>query len=329
MFDILDNGAILLGKNFTIDGHFRRLFRVLTHFHSDHLNELDKSIKECASIIATPITLDAISVLGYTVPKHKRIDLEYGITLDVVNEKIRLEKADHIMGASQVVVNTDGIEIAYTGDFKNPGKGTPILNPDVLVIDATYGSPLHKRPYKEEAEMLFSDYIRDALIQGPVRIYAYYGKIQEAMRILRQFNVDAPFIVSGKIKDLTNVAIKHGIRIDNVFEEKSKEGREIMKDGWYISFHHVTNFKNRDKTATNFLLDGWVLKDFIRRVDQKSFIIGLSSHGDFDDTIYYIDNTTADIIVIDGSRSKFARDLFEFGRKYLPKKTFIVLPRSV
>ncbi|MBB5253234.1 MBL fold metallo-hydrolase [Sulfurisphaera ohwakuensis] len=327
MFDILDNGAILLGNNFTIDGHYRRLFRVITHFHSDHLLELDKSIKECSSVIATPITLDAASVLGYTIPKHKRIELDYGITLDVLDEKIKLEKADHIMGASQVVVKSDNVELAYTGDFKNPGKGTPILNPDVLIIDATYGNPAHKRPYKHEAEILFSDYIRDALIQGPVRIFGYYGKLQEAMKILRQYDVDAPFIVAGKVKDLTNVAIKHGIKINDVFDEKSKEGKEIMKDGWYISFKHATEFKNRDNAATNFLLDGWIIKDFIRRVDQKSFIIGLSSHADFQDTIYYIENTTSDIIVVDGSRSKYAKDLVEYARKNIPKKDFIILPR--
>lgn len=326
MFNVLDNGAILLGKNFTVDGHFRRLFRVITHFHSDHLIDLDKSIKECSSIIATPITLDAANVLGYSVPKHKRIDLDYGITLNIDGEKIRLERAEHIMGASQVIVNSEGEEVAYTGDFRNPGKGTPILNPDVLIIDATYGNPLYKRQFKEESEILLSDYIKDAVLQGPVRIYAYYGKIQEVMKILRQYGVKVPYIVSGKVSDLTKVAIKHGIKIEDVFEEKSQEGREIIKDGVYISFHHATEFKKRDKNATNFLLDGWQISEFIRKIDQKSYVLGFSSHADFEDTMYYIDNTTADIIVIDGSRSKYARDLIEYAKKHFPKKSFILLP---
>lgn len=326
MFNILNNGAILLGKNFTVDGHFRRLFRVITHFHSDHLYDLDKSVKECSSLIATPITLDAINVLGYSVPKHKRIDLEYGITLNIEGEKIRLEKAEHIMGASQVIVSTDGEEVAYTGDFRNPGKGTPILNPDVLIIDATYGHPTHKRPFKEESDMLFSDYIKDAILYGPVRIYAYYGKIQEVMRILRQFDVKIPFIVAGKVSELTKVALKHGIKIDDVFDEKSEEGREIIKDRMYISFHHATEFKRRDKYATNFLLDGWQINEFIKRIDQKSYVIGFSSHADFEDTIYYIENTSADIIVVDASRSKYAKDLIEYGKKYVTKKSFILLP---
>ncbi|MBP1357682.1 MAG: MBL fold metallo-hydrolase, partial [Sulfolobus sp.] len=271
-------------------------------------------------------TLDAINVLGYSVPKHKRIDLEYGITLNIEGEKIRLEKAEHIMGASQVIVNTDGEEVAYTGDFRNPGKGTPILNPDVLIIDATYGHPTHKRPFKEESDMLFSDYIKDAILYGPVRIYAYYGKIQEVMRILRQFDVKIPFIVAGKVSELTKVALKHGIKIDDVFDEKSEEGREIIKDKMYISFHHATEFKRRDKNAINFLLDGWQINEFIKRIDQKSYIIGFSSHADFEDTIYYIENTSADIIVVDASRSKYAKDLIEYGKKYVTKKSFILLP---
>ena len=326
MFNILENGAILLGKNFTVDGHFRRLFRVITHFHSDHMIDLDKSVKECSSIIATPITLDAANVLGYSIPKHKRIDLDYGITLNIDGEKIRLEKAEHIMGASQVVVKSEGVEMAYTGDFKNPGKGTPILNPDVLIIDATYGNPSYRRQFKEESDMLLSDYVRDALYQGPVRIYAYYGKLQEVMRVLRQYGIKVPFIVSGKVSELTKVAIKHGIRIDDVFDEKSEEGREILKDGIYISFHHAAEFKKRDKNATNFLLDGWQITEFIRKIDQRSYVLGYSSHGDFEDTIYYIENTTADTIVVDGSRSEYAKDLIEYAKKYIPRKSFILLP---
>mgnify|MGYP001772492172 CR=1 FL=1 len=327
MFNILDNGAILLGKNFTVDGHFRRLFRVVTHFHYDHILNLDKSIEECSGIIATPITLDAVNVLGYSVPKHKRIDLEYGITLHIDGEKIRLEKAEHIMGSSQVIVKSEeGIEVAYTGDFKNPGKGTPILNPDILIIDATYGHPSHRRQFKEESDMLLSDYVMDALLRGPVRIYAYYGKLQEVMRILRQYKVKVPFIVTGKVGELTKIAIKHGIKIEDVFDDKSEEGKEIIRDGIYVSFHHVTEFKKRDKNATNFLLDGWQLSEFIKQIDQKSYILGYSSHADFEDTIYYIDNTTADTIVVDGSRSKYAKDLVEYAKKYIPRKSFILLP---
>ncbi|BCU70389.1 MBL fold metallo-hydrolase [Stygiolobus caldivivus] len=325
MFDIQENGAILVGNNFVIDGHHKRLFRAVTHFHADHIGGLNKSITECTSIIASPITLESLQALGYNIPKHKQLPLDYGIKVDLLGEKIQLEKAEHIMGASQVVVETDkDIEIAYTGDFRNPGKGTPILNPDVLIIDATYGSPIFVRKYKDDIEMLFADYIADSLLKGPVTIYAYYGKMQEAMKILRKYKVDAPYIVEDKVEKLTKIADKYGENIGKYINKKTEEGKKIIKDGWYVEFKHATEFKKRGKGTTNFLLDGWLIKDFIKQVDTNSYTIGFSSHGDFEDTLKYIETSTADLIVLDGSRSKYAKELAAYITKYLRKKVKVL-----
>ncbi|QGR18694.1 MBL fold metallo-hydrolase [Stygiolobus azoricus] len=328
MFDIQDNGAILVGNNFVIDGHYKRLFRAVTHFHADHINELNKSIKECTSIIASPITIESLQVLGYNVPKHKQLPLNYGVKVDLLGEKIKLERAEHIMGASQVVIETEkGIEIAYTGDFRNPGKGTPILNPDVLIIDVTYGNPNFVRKYKDDIEMLFADYVADALLKGPVTIYAYYGKLQEVMKVLRKYNVDAPFVVENKVEKLTAIAEKYGEMVGKFVNKNTEEGKKIIKDGWYVEFKHATEFKRRTKTTTNFLLDGWLVKDFIKPVDSNSFIIGFSSHGDFEDNLKYVEMTTADLVILDGSRSKYAYDFAVYVTKYYRKKVK-VLPSS-
>jgi Predicted exonuclease of the beta-lactamase fold involved in RNA processing len=328
VFDIQDSGAILVGNNFVIDGHYKRLFRAVTHFHADHIGELNKSIKECTSIIASPITIESLQVLGYNIPKHKQLPLNYGVKVDLLGEKIKLERAEHIMGASQVIIETEkGVEIAYTGDFRNPGKGTPILNPDVLIIDVTYGSPNFVRKYKDDMEMLFADYVSDALLKGPVTIYAYYGKLQEAMKVLRKYNLDAPFLVENKVEKLTAIAEKYGEMVGKFVSKNTEEGKKIIKDGWYVEFKHATEFKRRTKATTNFLLDGWLVKDFIKPVDSNSFIIGFSSHGDFEDNLKYVEMTTADLVILDGSRSKYAYDFAVYVTKYYRKKVKI-LPSS-
>ena len=325
MFDILTNGAILIGNNFVVDGHSRKLFRVITHFHADHIGELNRSVIECTGIIASPITIEALKALGYGIPKHKQIPLEYGVKVDLLGEKIRLERAEHIMGASQVAIKTEsGTEIAYTGDFRNPGKGTPILNPDILIIDVTYGSPQFVRKYKDDMEMLMADYIADALLKGPVTVYAYYGKIQEVMKILRKYGVDAPFVVEDKVEKLTEIASRYGENVGKFVSKRSEEGKEVLKDGWYVEFKHASEFKKRGKNTTNFLLDGWLIKDFIKQVDSNSYILGFSSHGDFEDTLKYVETTTADLIVLDGSRSKYARDFAVYVTKYYRKKVKVL-----
>ncbi|AAY80157.1 MBL fold metallo-hydrolase [Sulfolobus acidocaldarius] len=326
MYDILKNGAILIGKNFTVDGHYKRLFRAVTHFHSDHLTELEKSLKECTSIIGTPATIEALDVLGYIVPKHKKFPLEYGIEIELSGERIKLEKAEHILGAAQVLIETDETEIAYTGDFREPGKGTKILNPDILIIDATYGNPRLVRQFKQDVDMLFADYVSDELLKRPVKIYGYYGKIQEAMKILRKYGVEAPFLVDNKIEKLTRIFTKYEGDLKNVVSLNTPEGREVLKNNWYVAFEHATQFKKRDKFHANFLLDGWLIDNIIKTLDQNSFVIGMSSHADFEETVYYIDNTSADLIVVDGSRSQYAKDLASYINTHMKKKA-VVLPR--
>ncbi|AWR97337.1 MBL fold metallo-hydrolase [Acidianus sulfidivorans JP7] len=324
--DILRSGAILIGDNFTIDGHADRNFRVVTHFHSDHLLQLKKSIQSCIGIIATPPTLDVLQILDYDIPKRKRIGINYNIPLKIENETIELYVADHIFGASQVVITNNRNErVGYTGDFKNPGKGTPILDVDTLVIDSTYGKPTFRRKFKNEIETLFADYVNDSLIYGPVRIYAYYGKIQEAMKVLRKNGITAPFIVDGKVKSITDVAIKYGLDIKDVFSSQDEEAKEIIKDGWYIEFKHYNESKNRDYNFSNFILSGWEFNEPVRQLDRKTKLVAFSDHGDFDDTIYYIDSSPASLIIVDGGRKGYSKELAEYVRKYLKRKA-ISLP---
>ena len=72
--------------------------------------------------------------------------MDYGKALKYGDEKITLIKADHILGAAQVLVeDAGGIRIVYTGDFRI--NDTPVVDCDVLVVEATYGSPSCRRKF--------------------------------------------------------------------------------------------------------------------------------------------------------------------------------------
>ncbi|NON63499.1 MBL fold metallo-hydrolase, partial [Acidianus sp. RZ1] len=279
--DILKNGAILLGERFVVDGHYSRDFRIITHFHADHIAQLKKSISECIGLISTPVTIDVLSVLGYDIPFKKRFGINYGIKMKVEDEELSLQPSDHVFGSSQVVVsNKEGEKIGYTGDFKNPGHGTPILDVDILVIDSTYGSPMFRRNFKNDIEMLFADHVNDSLTRGPVKIFAYHGKIQEAMRVLRKYGVVAPFIVDDKIRKVTEIAKKYGYIKDDIFTSESEEGKEIIKEGWYIEFEHFNKSKQRDGRYMNYILSGWEFSEPIRSIDSRTKVVAMSDHAD-------------------------------------------------
>jgi Predicted exonuclease of the beta-lactamase fold involved in RNA processing len=326
---VTDSGAILLGRNFEIDGYAKRPFRGVTHFHSDHIVDIGKSVRDGLFVIGTEITLEALEILGERIPKSKKLHLDYGVEIELLGERVRLRKADHIIGSTQFEIRSDDVSYAYTGDFKNPGKSTEILNPDVLVIDATYGSPSMRRYFRSEIELLLADYVRDKLIQEPVAIYAYHGKIQEVMLVLRKHGIDAPFIADGKVWEITKLAQSKGYDFGTVLSPRTKEGREVIRDNWYVVFKHYHEFKRRDGKYYHFALSGWQLKEPFREIDPKSMVVGYSSHADFEETLYYIDNSTTDHIVIDGYRSSYAVSLAAYIKKNSPNKKVYVSPKPM
>ena len=225
---VTDRGAIVLSKSISVDGYADgAIVRVVTHIHSDHLLDLSRSIRYAEFIAATPLTLDLLEALGHRIPEHKKLPMPIGMRVQVDDGVLRLVRARHIPGSVSVVFESSEFSAGYTGDFKLPG--TDILRDlDVLVIDATYGLPEWIRPWQEEIEYLLADIVLDELRKGsPVHIYAYNGKIEEVMLLLREMGVDAPYLVGVRHYRVLRVLERHGYRIGDVVLESSREGWEV------------------------------------------------------------------------------------------------------
>ncbi|MEM1635163.1 MAG: MBL fold metallo-hydrolase [Thermosphaera sp.] len=306
MVDILDNGAILLGKNISVDGHGGKRIRVVTHAHSDHLNQLVESVRESEVILATPITLEMIQLLGYVsrsyIPlfKSKAKALNYYTVYSTDVEKITLLPAEHIVGSAQVLVEYNGFKLGYTGDFKLTSD-TPIMkNLDLLVIEATYGNPNHRRPFKDHVPDILYELVDYGLsYYGRVVIYGYHGKLQEAMRILRAKGINEPFVLTEKVFEITKALEKYGIKIENVFKEGSYRERER-----YIVFKHMMAASKRrlDGSALHVVLSGWEFREPFKRIDDHSYLVALSDHSDFDDLVKYVELAKPNLVAVDASR---------------------------
>lgn len=303
---ITDRGAILLAPHICVDGHdFRCRVRVVTHIHSDHLMDLEKSIATSNLIIATPITMDLLEILGYNIPQRKRVALNYRTTLSLDNYRIELVYAHHIAGTAQVVVENPNIVAAYTSDFKQPQQRTPILSGvDVLVIDATYGDPRCSREDEKAIVERLVKLIQRLLVEKPVNIYAYYGKAQEIMLLLREYGIDAPFIASPRQWQVLKVLSKYGINVRDVYLDGTNDAIEIQRSGWYIAFYHHTKFYSmrNHKLAHHILLSGWLFNKPVRRLNENSWIVGFSDHADFEELITYVDEARPRLLIVDGFR---------------------------
>ena len=100
--------------------------------------------------------------------------LDYDKTVLFGDEQVTLFKADHILGAAQVLVeDAGGISIAYSGDFRI--DETPVVECDVLVVEATYGSPRFRRKFKVNVRELFVSMVEKRLRGGTVYVFGTMG----------------------------------------------------------------------------------------------------------------------------------------------------------
>ncbi len=312
---VASTGAILLGSVYSVDGYYPgRLVRIVTHIHQDHIIGLRESIKESAFLIATPLTIELLEAMGYRIPDSKKLPLNYGQESSILGERVKLLKSNHIPGSAQVQVELpNGMLVGYTGDFKLPS--TPIMKDlDILVIDATYGSPSQSRPWQNEVEDLLVDIVKDALAKGPVVIYGYHGKLQEVMLLLRSRGIDAPFVLPLKIYKMTRVLVKHGYAIDNYYLENTREAYEIMRDSWYIYFKHAMSKPRLSIEPTTksirIILTGRELTTPFRQIDPKTYIVSYSSHADFNQLLEYVREAKPKLLVVDGFRGGAAASDF-------------------
>jgi len=305
-------GAILLGKYIACDAFDEaKPLRVVTHAHSDHMLGLKKSLKSCETILMTPTTKDLIDVLKgpLFLMMGNAQTLGYDEPLTYGEEKIRFYSADHIPGAAQVLVeDPEGTRILYTGDFRL--SGTPVIETDVLVIEATYGNPHRVRPFKETVEEALVSLVETGLRSGPVYIFGYHGKVQETMQILHKARVKAPFIIPEKVFHVCKICERHGMRLGRYLLSSDERAEKIMQgDEPYIAFYHMGSRRSAGKEAFRIYVSGWEFREPYRQIGEKEYIIALSDHSDFEELMQYVKWSRPKMVITDNYRIGEAKTL--------------------
>jgi putative mRNA 3-end processing factor len=310
---INSRGAILIGSEYAADGPCPGRTLFVSHAHTDHIGGL-RRMADGQIAICTPPTYDLAShVLGYRPKMIRTVD--YKATVTYGEEELTLYPATHILGSAQALVETKRGSIAYTGDFKQPG--TPVLGSDALVIEATYGAPLYRREVGD-AEVALIETVERHLHEGPVCIYAYTSKIQEAMSILRGI-IDADFLLDTQCDKVAKIYLKHGFRLPKY---------DVLGVGADIDRRAVV-FKPMSKSRENFggtkiVLTGWS-PSLISRM-KGGYTIRLSDHADYDQLLEYVEEAKPRLVYTDGWRSSYAKVLAKGIENRLGIKTY-PLPR--
>jgi putative mRNA 3-end processing factor len=218
----------------------------------------------------------------------------------------------HIPGSAQVLVeDTEGGRALYTGDFRLPGA--PVIDTDVLVIEATYGHPRCVRPPIDDVYNALIKLVSSEIRRQPVHIYGFYGKVQEVMEVLRRNGVQEPFLSEGKMYELTIVCTKHNSGIRDVINAASREGLEVLKgDGGYVFFKHTSKLSESVK-GLKIHLTGWEFNVTHKKVSSNMYRVSLSSHSDFNHLLAYVEDCRPKVVIVDNSRDgygvEFAREV--------------------
>jgi putative mRNA 3-end processing factor len=303
---VTKTGAVLLGDSVACDAFDPdRPLRVVTHAHADHLYGLRKSIKCCEKVIMTKATRDLTETLNDKMKlRHENVKtLEYGKPYQYGEEKITLLQADHILGASQVLVeDKEGQRIAWSGDFRL--EGTDAVDCDVLVVEATYGSPSCRRNFEVDVRKLLVDMVEKRLRGGTVYVFGYHGKLQEVMQLLRDCDVQVPFVMPERVFEVTKVCQRHGMKFEPISLSSDKEGQELLNQNLpCVAFYHMNQRQHVGLRNARICVSGWEFNAPTRQIGDREHLVALSDHSDFDGLIEYVRRTKAKHVITDNYRS--------------------------
>lgn len=313
---IAAHGAVVLGGGVVCDGFDPTCrVRVQTHIHVDHMGGFASS-KGVGDIVATAATRDLLiedlnADLRYrrnlrSLPYDSPADVDDGAT------SILLRDAGHMAGSAQVLVtHRDGFRAGYSGDFSWP-LDSVLEEPDVLVLDATYGSPDSVRHYSQaEAEERFVQEALQRLKSGAVYVHAHRGTLQRAIGLLDDATV-MPLLGSDLQRRESLVYQRHGHIQAALVDPQSQEGRAAVESGRFVMFIGKGDPRqDLGPTEHKIVLSAYMAprgEPFLAYSDY-SCRVALSNHADFNGTLAYVESVKPGEVLTDASRSPHADDL--------------------
>jgi putative mRNA 3-end processing factor len=303
---VSQRGAVLLGESVACDAFdTERPLRVVTHAHADHLVGLRRSLKSCDRVLMTAATRDLVGVVNGSLPLDDSTVklLDYSEPFEYGDERVTLLKADHILGAAQVLVeDSEGTRVAYTGDFRVDGT-EPLVDCDALVVEATYGNPWFKRAFNVDVRELLVSMVEKNLRDGTVYVFGYYGKLQEVMQILRRADVCVPFVMPERVFHVSKICEAHGMQLGDFTLSTEKEGKELLdKDLPCVAFYHMNTRNKVGLNNSRICVSGWEFRSPCKQIGEREQLIALSDHSDFNGLLEYVKLCNPKRVITDNYR---------------------------
>jgi putative mRNA 3-end processing factor len=312
-----DNGLVVDADNFKFlldprgNANFQSANLVLvSHGHGDHISGL-LTAEKGRRVGASKITHEIARLTG---EKKGKEYLENIIYLDkrfgIKTEKFSIEAYDagHCMGSLQFRIDTGEYLIGYTGDINFceslTERKAEVMDCDILVIEATFGSEEYIFPEREELNAEILEYAEKNVSNGVPTAFLGYslGKCQELTKLISK-ELGYDILVSKQIFEFNRIFELFKYELGKYVEIDSEEGREILEGGKGVILlpqsilgkdtpGRVAKNLNLTKIPKIALCTGWAAnRSFISYMQQAYNIdtaFPLSSHADFNQLLEYV-----------------------------------------
>ncbi len=281
----------------------------ISHAHRDHVF----GTKRRKGVIASEATLH----LG-GIDVSKRLD-HRSLGIELVN-------AGHILGSTQLVVDTYNGRVVYTGDFKlRDGliKGAEIVESDILVIESTYGHPNLVFPDQESVWEEMIDWVKNNYNKGHTVLLGGFsvGKAQEIINVLNREGIEP--VVHDAVEKYCKIYDRFGLRLNRV-PVSSEEGREIVNGSHFIGVvpQHILKRKFCYELSFYYgrkVVCAAVTGQYLFRYIDVDKVFPISDHADFNELLEYVlHSDPKQIYCIHGHSKILAKELVKRGYKAEP-----------
>lgn len=255
---------------------------LVSHAHSDHTRGFGhKGTKQ--STIETREIHSALN--SHKVSNFKPIDLNHKVTIDDI--EVKALNAGHMLGSAQYLLHTPSTSILYTGDINCVDTlTTKAAQPhkcDVLVIEATYGSPFYHFPSRETIYAGVVEWAVEMIKQGCIPCLHVYaaGKAQEIVRLFNLYT-HLPVIVN-PVLDGVNTAYRKGGHALEWMTSTSTDGSEILEKNPCVYVTTPNDRRSIGRKTGRAYATGWALS-----LGGRTAAFPLSSHADFEQLMSFV-----------------------------------------
>jgi Cft2 family RNA processing exonuclease len=276
-----DRDILIDHINLWLDSQRVKDFGFISHGHADH-------IARHSRIICSEPTADFISI-RLKNPQYQ--SLAYNESFEIEETKITLYPAGHILGSSQIKIETNDGSLLYTGDFRIcPAKTVEsfqFVDTDILIMETTFGLPHYKFPSRESMESELLELCSTALKAGKTPIVFAYtlGKGQEALKIISDAGL--PVAVDYSILQFVPIYQKHGIEFRN-FTKYKKSDMTGKINILPVNARYRKDFRNNNNLLTIYL-SGWGLDKSAQYRMGVDRVLPLSDHADYEELIQLVE----------------------------------------